>query len=194
MTDKVAVARDSNQVQGRRSPPPRRTSAGAGSGAAAAPKETLGGRRARLWVPGPPRRLPAEPLTTTVRLPLRAGVKRPLGAAGVRLRHIPRPGADERPPRTERAGASWGAARTCGGAGRGSGQRDYESPALPARTQTWILPAWKARARAQRGPGRTHLSPVSSSSAAMAAVLRKRRAVPRSRLTGRLGRLGRRRP
>lgn len=95
MTDKVAVARDSSQVQDRRSPPPRRTSAGTGSGAAAAPKETLGGQRARLWVPGHPRRLPAETLTQ------QCGDPSARGSSGLSVR--PGPDSDTSCARRRRA-------------------------------------------------------------------------------------------
>lgn len=83
------------------------------------------------------------------------GVKRPLGAAGVGLSHLPRPGADRRPPGAERAGRREGAAGPV-------------PSAPPGRTRP--LARVEGARPSPTSPGRPHLSPTSSSSAAMAAA------------------------
>lgn len=170
-----------------RSPPARRARAGLGAGTAAATKETRRGLRARLWLPGHPGRLPAETLTQQCGGPSARRSGGLWARPGSDSRHLPRAGFDGCPPGHSGPGLLLGAPR---GLAPGPEQGAARRVSGPRRRP----PACKARTRAQRSTGRAHLSPASSSSAAMAAVLRKRRDMPPSRLTGRLGRPGRRRP
>lgn len=84
---------------------------------------------------GPPSAPPRVDAHTSWR-PLRSGIQRRPGAAGIRLVHL-RPGADWRPPRP----GTTGRAPPPGNAG----ERPGESSVLPARPRPW--PARKGRVR-----------------------------------------------
>lgn len=111
-------------------------------------------RRPRWGRTGPPVPPPGGDTYTTTRRPLAGSGG--LGAAGAWLRHLSRPGAHRRPHGAERAGFSGrreGAARRVLGAARPASALARVGGARPSPTS----------------PGRTHLSPMSSSSAAITA-------------------------